>query len=211
MRESGRGGDERVLQAESLLCCCWRRRIGEDMEWSWGDALSASLKELRCVSTPRSLQVTSSGIHSRFREADVPRSSTHLSDGQRSSGSQSGIIVLVCPRESSPSLLPGRSLLGLLPSSTPFVTGRPTMLIFNGTVKSSSAVGLALSAGPRSVSQTSFPSLLAIPALLRVTQSDGNPTSELDKANPTALLISAMEKSATKDEFYPFSGRSARW
>ncbi|KAF8258886.1 hypothetical protein EI94DRAFT_1669339 [Lactarius quietus] len=93
--------------------------------------------------------------------------------------------------------------LGLFASSTPFVTGRPYTLIFNGYVKSSGAVGLALSAGPRPVSQTSFPGLRAITAPLKVTQSEGNLISELDNTNPTELLISAMESGAAKDdEFY---------
>ncbi|KAH9165965.1 hypothetical protein EDB89DRAFT_2076313 [Lactarius sanguifluus] len=97
---------------------------------------------------------------------------------------------------------------GLFASSTPFVTGRPYTLIFNDSVKSSGAVGLALSAGPRPVLQTAFPGLRAITAPLTVTQSEGNLVNELDNANPTTLLISAIEKSAIAgdaakdDEFY---------
>jgi hypothetical protein len=60
--------------------------------------------------------------------------------------------------------------LGLFASSTPFVTGRPYTLIFNGSVKSSGAVGLALTAGPRPVSQTAFPGLHAITMPLKVTR-----------------------------------------
>ncbi|KAI9451105.1 hypothetical protein BJY52DRAFT_1125436 [Lactarius psammicola] len=98
--------------------------------------------------------------------------------------------------------------LGLFASSTPFVTGRPYTLLFNGSVKSSGAVGLALSAGPRPVSRTAFPGLRAITAPLKVTQSEGNLVNGLDNANPTALLIAAIEKSALAghaakdDEFY---------
>ncbi|KAH9956222.1 hypothetical protein BGW80DRAFT_1389946, partial [Lactifluus volemus] len=39
--------------------------------------------------------------------------------------------------------------LGLFGSSTPFVTRRPYTLLYNGSVNSSGAVGIALSAGPR--------------------------------------------------------------
>lgn len=112
--------------------------------------------------------------------------------------------------------------LGLFASSTPFVTGRPYTLLFNGSVKSSGAVGLALSGGPRPVVQTAFPGLHAITTPLKVTQyvplsstksphpsnskknrSEGNLVNELDGKNPTALLISAIEKSIAKDdEFY---------
>ena len=122
------------------------------------------------------------------------------------------------------------SKLGLIASSTPFVTGRPYTLLFNGSVKSSGAVGLALSGGPRPVSQTAFPGLRAITKPLKVTRcvtavlpshflsekqtyvrkSEGNLVNELDHANPITLLISAIEQSALgghalaakDDEFY---------
>ena len=83
-------------------------------------------------------------------------------------------------------------------------------------MKSSGAVGLALSGGSRLVAETTFPGLRAITAPVRVTQyalppitkysplpynnfkprSEGNLINELDNANPTALLVSAIEKSA---------------
>ena len=118
--------------------------------------------------------------------------------------------------------------LGLFASSTPFVTGRPYTLLFNGSVKSSGAVGFALSGGSCPVAETAFPGLCAITAPLKVTQyvlppitgqslllyhksksrSEGNLINELDNANPTALLVAAIEKSALTgtaardDEFY---------
>ncbi|KAN0128639.1 hypothetical protein V8E53_013558, partial [Lactarius tabidus] len=97
--------------------------------------------------------------------------------------------------------------LGLFTSSTPFVTGRPYTLIFNGSVRSSGAVGLALSGGLRPVTQTAFPGLRAITAPFKVTQY-GNLINELENASPTALLVSAMEKCTLAghadkdDEFY---------
>ena len=60
--------------------------------------------------------------------------------------------------------------LTLLGSSTPFVTGKPYALIFNGSVTSSGAVGVALSAGRRPTLQTEFPSLRAITPPPRVTR-----------------------------------------
>ncbi|KAI0265603.1 hypothetical protein BC834DRAFT_924224 [Gloeopeniophorella convolvens] len=98
--------------------------------------------------------------------------------------------------------------LGLFASSTPFVTGRPFTLIHDDAVYSSGAVGVALSASPRPALQTSFIGLRAMSAPLMVTQSEGNLINELDSANPTSLLISAIEKSALSgeaakdDEFY---------
>jgi hypothetical protein len=62
------------------------------------------------------------------------------------------------------------SKLGLFSSSTPFVTGRPHTLIFNGSVASSGAVGIALSAGRRPTLRTAFPGLCAITPPLKVTR-----------------------------------------
>ena len=50
------------------------------------------------------------------------------------------------------------------------MTGRPYTLIFNGSVTSSGAVGIALSAGRRPASQTKFPGLRAITPPLIVTR-----------------------------------------
>jgi hypothetical protein len=61
------------------------------------------------------------------------------------------------------------SKLGLFCSSTPFVTGRPYTLIHNGSVHSSGAVGIALSAGPRPALKTAYPGLRAITPPLKVT------------------------------------------
>ena len=83
-----------------------------------------------------------------------------------------------------------KPMLGLFASSTPFVTGQPYTLIFNGSVKSSTAaVSLALSSGSRSVAETTFPGLRAITAPLKVPGSEGNLINELDNANHTALSI----------------------
>ena len=72
--------------------------------------------------------------------------------------------------------------------------GRPYTLIFNSFVKSSGAVGLALSGGSRPVAETAFPGLRAIAAPLKVPGSERNLINERDNANPTALLISAIKK-----------------
>ncbi|KAN0114252.1 hypothetical protein V8E52_006902 [Russula decolorans] len=94
------------------------------------------------------------------------------------------------------SSFPLATKLGLFCSSTPFVTGRPYTLIFNGSVSSSGAVGIALSAGRRPTLRTAFPRLRAITPPLQVTRSEGNLVNELDNRNPTALLICAIEQSA---------------
>ncbi|KAN0127971.1 hypothetical protein V8E53_014225 [Lactarius tabidus] len=72
---------------------------------------------------------------------------------------QSGIVIF-CPCDLNTNARP----------STPFVTGRPYTHIFNGSMKSSGAVGLALSGCPRTVAQTAARDLRAITKPLKVTQ-----------------------------------------
>ncbi|KAH9979676.1 hypothetical protein BJV74DRAFT_780156 [Russula compacta] len=106
------------------------------------------------------------------------------------------------------SSFPLATKLGLFGSSTPFVTGRPYTLMYNGSVHSSGAVGIALSAGTRPALQRAFPGLRAISPSLKVTASEGNLVHELDNRNPAAMLVSAIEEStltgsaAKDDEFY---------
>lgn len=106
------------------------------------------------------------------------------------------------------SYFPLANKLGLFCSSTPFVTGRPYTLLFNGSASSSGAVGLALSGGPRPALQRAYPGLRAITSPLEVTRSEGNLVNELDHRNPTAHLVSAIADSALsgeaakEDEFY---------
>ncbi|KAF8267691.1 hypothetical protein EI94DRAFT_1801326 [Lactarius quietus] len=182
-----RGGEEKDLQGAQLALVL---EEGVDWEsvWSYssaGDALSASLRELRCKSTPPARVIWEFIFYSIQIGGRVHG---HHSDGQRSSTSQSCIIAVLHTRDPS-----------LFASSTPFVTGRPYTLIFNCSVKSSGAVSLALSACPSPVPQTCFPLLRAISAPLK----KGNLISKLDNANPTEPLISAIVKSAAKDdEFY---------
>ena len=60
------------------------------------------------------------------------------------------------------------------------------MLIFNGSVTSSGAVDIALSADRRPTPQPLYTIIFA-------TRSEGNLVNELDNRNPTALLVSAIE------------------
>jgi small ligand-binding sensory domain FIST len=118
--------------------------------------------------------------------------------------------------------------LGLIASSTPFITGRSVTLFQNDEIYSDGAVGLALTpASSRSEPslRSMFPGLKAITSPLRVTRyfhplvlsylplkclirSEGNLINELDTANPTQILISAIRKAgiskngSVEKEFY---------
>jgi len=105
--------------------------------------------------------------------------------------------------------LPEASKLGLIASSTPFVTGRPVTLFHNDRIYSDGAVGLALTktTTPRAKLKIGFPKLKALTPPLTVTRAEGNLINELDDANPSNILIAAIRKAGLegmdKDkEFY---------
>ncbi|KAF8133908.1 hypothetical protein EV363DRAFT_1324918, partial [Boletus edulis] len=93
-------------------------------------------------------------------------------------------------------VFPQANKLSLIASSTPFITGRPVTLFYNGSILSSGAVGIALTSSvpsPPSVLTLSFPPLVALSTDLGVTSSEGNLILSLDSRNPTQLLLSAIQ------------------
>ncbi|THH19213.1 hypothetical protein EW146_g1907 [Bondarzewia mesenterica] len=105
---------------------------------------------------------------------------------------------------------PRATKLGLIATSTPFITGRPFTLMHNQAIYSSGAVGLALTSRVRPSVDTAFPGLRALTPSVRVTRSEANLVHELDHGNPSQLLLSAIQKhgidneAAKEDEFYLF-------
>ncbi|OCH91133.1 hypothetical protein OBBRIDRAFT_792643 [Obba rivulosa] len=97
---------------------------------------------------------------------------------------------------------PRAAKVGLLASSTPFVTGRPFTLFYGSAVHSSGAVGVCLTSAPAPHMSADFPGLQALTDPLQVTSAEGNLIHSLGGANPSRLLLSAIQKanSATKAE-----------
>lgn len=105
-----------------------------------------------------------------------------------------------------------RSQLGLLASSTPFVTGRPVTLFHNQKVYETGAVGFAMKGELESRSRIEFRSVVPISGPMTVTRfvmlwncqtlltcpiynrAEGNMINEVDNSNPTQLLLSAIRK-----------------
>ena len=166
--EKALGGSELALLEEENLDweSVWNRSVASN-------ALPASLRELRCVSTTLTLRSFRGAfvsdkrtcIRSSLSRITLLKASTRYC--RRHLPMQPKFVSLASSVLRTNSYMPK---LGLFASSTPFVTGRPYTLIFNGSVKSSGAVGLALSGGSLPVAETAFPGLRAITAPLKVTQ-----------------------------------------
>ncbi|KXN88542.1 hypothetical protein AN958_07178 [Leucoagaricus sp. SymC.cos] len=93
--------------------------------------------------------------------------------------------------------LPGVTKLGLLASSTPFITGRPVTLFHNHSIYSSGAIGLALTGfhQPKPSFKINFLDVRKLSNPMTITKCEGNMINALNDDNPTQLLISAIKKS----------------
>lgn len=87
--------------------------------------------------------------------------------------------------------------LGLIASSTPFITGRPVTLFQNDRIYSGGAVGLALTSEPAPQINSIFPGLVAITERFTVTNAEGNLVHEVDGRNPSKILLNAISKLGT--------------
>ena len=162
----GRQGTRIGLWEEVNLRCWKKTWIGESV-WSRrvaGDALPASLREVRCTSTTPTALRSFRGVFVSDKRTCI-RSSPNAPQGLNQALSSSFSLATQAGARHQ-SILQTKShkpKLGLFASSTPFVTGRPHTLIFNGSVKSSGAVGLTLSGGSRPVAETAFSSPASAP------------------------------------------------
>ncbi|KAJ4482544.1 hypothetical protein J3R30DRAFT_2188415 [Lentinula aciculospora] len=86
---------------------------------------------------------------------------------------------------------PGASQLGLLASSTPFITGRPVTLFHNQQIFDTGAVGVAFTI-PKQLKFDIPNDIQPLGDPLDVTDSEGNLINTLNFSNPTQLLLSRI-------------------
>ncbi|CAL1713447.1 unnamed protein product [Somion occarium] len=86
------------------------------------------------------------------------------------------------------------SAVGMIATSTPFVTGRPFTLFHNKDIHSSGAVGMCINGFTPPRHNVVFPALKAITRACMVTSSEGNLVHTLDNKNPTEILLHGIER-----------------
>ncbi|CAG8447327.1 8320_t:CDS:2 [Diversispora eburnea] len=106
---------------------------------------------------------------------------------------------------------PQSKKMGIIGSSTPFITGRPYSLFNNDKVLSKGIIGIAFTSNETSESHKNFLSvdhlsMCSIGDPFRITSCQGNIILELEGLNPTKLLLQQHLKSGKKlskdTEFY---------
>ncbi|KAK1232380.1 hypothetical protein PQX77_004502, partial [Marasmius sp. AFHP31] len=89
---------------------------------------------------------------------------------------------------------PTASQLGLIASSTPFITGRPVTLFHNGKIYEDGAVGISFTSDkPLSLSLQLPEDVTPLGEEMIVTRAEGNLINTLDNSNPTRLLLRAIQ------------------
>ncbi|KAF8673966.1 FIST N domain [Rhizoctonia solani] len=140
----------------------------------WNDALSESGP----LELPSDLQ--------RIRDKSSVSSFFYLSDGR-----PEGLF------DSLHRHFPAASQLGLIGSSTPFITGRPFTLFEGTSVVSDGAVGVALFNHTTPSSDICFDGIYAVSEPMEVTQAQTNLVETLDDGNPAETLMAAMKAGGT--------------
>lgn len=102
--------------------------------------------------------------------------------------------------------LPHLDKMGLICSSTPFITGRPFTMFFDDRVYSEGAVGVAVSGIPHNF-HVDFPAnLRSITPQVTITSCEGNLINSLNGSNPAQMLLKGIEAAgihnAKEDDFY---------
>ncbi|KAG6888736.1 hypothetical protein C0995_006388 [Termitomyces sp. Mi166 len=92
--------------------------------------------------------------------------------------------------------LPTVPALGLIGTSTPFLTGRPVTLFHNHDILEQGAVGVVLSKSL--VVTSSVTGAIPISNAMAVTQCQGNVINTLNGLNPAELLLEAIQQSGVK-------------
>ncbi|GJJ74598.1 hypothetical protein EMPS_06956 [Entomortierella parvispora] len=104
---------------------------------------------------------------------------------------------------------PKASKFGLIASSTPFITGRPVTMFYDGKWVQDGVVGVSLAkkqaegAVKNQLTTVEYPSMTTLGPAMQITRCRGNIILELDESNATRLLLDRLKATTlTKDKEY---------
>ncbi|KAH7052933.1 hypothetical protein BKA57DRAFT_491123 [Linnemannia elongata] len=101
---------------------------------------------------------------------------------------------------------PAASKVGLMASSTPFITGRPVTMFYDGQLIQDGVLGVSILKRPAAKQETTsvtYPSMSPLGPAMQITRCRGNIILELDESNATRLLLDRLQATTlTKDKEY---------
>ncbi|KAK3831169.1 MAG: hypothetical protein J3R72DRAFT_247827 [Linnemannia gamsii] len=101
---------------------------------------------------------------------------------------------------------PAASKVGLMASSTPFITGRAVTMFYDGQLVQDGVLGVSIlktKKAEKDETTVSYPSMSPLGPAMQITRCRGNIILELDEANATRLLLDRLQATTlTKDKEY---------
>ncbi|KAF9551779.1 hypothetical protein EC957_004102 [Mortierella hygrophila] len=101
---------------------------------------------------------------------------------------------------------PAASKVGLMASSTPFITGRPVTMFYDGQLVQDGVLGVSILKRPaakQEITNVTYPSMSPLGPAMQITRCRGNIILELDESNATRLLLDRLQATTlTKDKEY---------
>ncbi|KAF9157505.1 hypothetical protein BGX21_003894 [Mortierella sp. AD011] len=185
-----------------------RKRLKEKSVGKW--ARSQDIEERR-LDTPDAWSAFKT-ISIGYNQVQVPKAAL---PSDSSSGSTSQDILMISDLEVHQFLealdnaSPEANKVGLLASSTPFITGRPVTMFYDGKIVQDGVLGVSVvrdakdGKGVENRASVEYPTLVPLGPAMQITRCRGNIILELDESNATRLLLDRLKTTTlTKDKEY---------
>ncbi|KAF9345573.1 hypothetical protein BGX26_002975 [Mortierella sp. AD094] len=185
-----------------------RKRLKEKSVGKWARSQDIEERSLDTADAWSAFKTISIG----HNQVQVPEAALPLDS---SSGSTSQDIFMLSDLEVHQFLealdnaSPEANKVGLLASSTPFITGRPVTMFYDGKIVQDGVLGVSVvrdakdGKGGENRTSVEYPTLAPLGPAMQITRCRGNIILELDESNATRLLLDRLKATTlTKDKEY---------
>ncbi|KAF9110095.1 hypothetical protein BGX27_006775 [Mortierella sp. AM989] len=188
-----------------------RKRLKEKSVGKWARSQDIEERSLDTADAWAAFKSISVG-HNQVQVPEAVLPSHHLSSTPTSTSQD---IVMISDLEVHQFLealdnaIPEANKIGLLASSTPFITGRAVTMFYDGKIIQDGVLGVSVirnikdsNSGESKIS-VDYPSLAPLGPAMQITRCRGNIILELDESNATRLLLDQLKSTTlTKDKEY---------
>ncbi|KAG0030823.1 hypothetical protein BGZ82_007284 [Podila clonocystis] len=220
---SGHGVSTLTLTPSAALLSCKpfhlsgaesrRKRLKEKSVGKWARAEDIEERSLDTADAWNAFKSISIGRNQvQVPEAALPSSGVSLNEGADATTKQKVIVFSDLEvhqfLEALDNAAPQADKIGLLASSTPFITGKPVTMFWNGQLVQDGVLGVSIvkdtsKETKKSVTTVEYPSMSTLGPAMQITRCRGNIILELDESNATRLLLDRLQATTlTKDKEY---------
>ncbi|KFH69061.1 hypothetical protein MVEG_05863 [Podila verticillata NRRL 6337] len=217
---SGHGVSTLTLTPSSSLLSCKpfhlsgaesrRKRLKEKSVGKWARAQDIEERSLDTADAWEAFKSISTGRNQvQVPEAALPSSLNQEGEGGESVKQEVLVISDLEVHqflEALDTAAPKAGKVGLLASSTPFITGKPVTMFWNGEAVQDGVLGVSIvkkDDGSKSATTVEYPSMSTLGPAMQITRCRGNIILELDESNATRLLLDRLKATTlTKDKEY---------